>query len=118
MSRQIMSSMSRCAVKRRMKLSRRLMNGFRDRRQPAIATSVIPAQPNRRNPGPCAETLVESLEPNLVGRDDERCHERAKKQKVGACNQLERKRRCSVCDGDGAGSAHIRMLAGKYAQTV
>ena len=42
----------------------------------------------------------------LSGGDDERDQERAEEQQVCARDQLERKRRGAVCDGDGATSAH------------
>ena len=61
---------------------------------------------------------AESSEANLFGRDEERGQERAEEEKVRSGDELERKRRCAVCNGDGAVSVHAMSLVGNRVETV
>ena len=53
---------------------------------------------------------AESSEANLFGRDEERGQERAEEEKVHGGDELQRKRRCAVCDGDGTALVHAMRL--------
>ena len=54
-----------------------------------------------------------SLETNLFGGDEERCQERAEEEKVHGGDELQRERRCAVCNGDGTGLVHAMRLGCK-----
>ena len=56
---------------------------------------------------------VESSEANLFGRDEERDQERAEEEKVRDGDELQRERRCAVCNGDGTGLVHAMRLGCK-----
>ena len=61
---------------------------------------------------------AESSEANLFGRDEERGQERAEEEKVRSGDEFERKRRCAVCNGDGAVLVHATSLDRNRAETV
>ena len=56
---------------------------------------------------------AESSETNLFGRNEERGQERAEEEKVHGGDELQRKRRCAVCNGDGTGLVHAMRLGCK-----
>ena len=61
---------------------------------------------------------AESSEANLFDRDEERGQERAEEGKVRGGDELQRKRRCAVCNGDGTVLVHALRLDRNRAQTV
>ena len=61
---------------------------------------------------------AESSEANLFDRDEERGQERAEEEKVRSGDELERKRRCAVGNGDRAVLVHATSLEGNRAETV
>ena len=61
---------------------------------------------------------AESSETNLFGRDEERGQERAEEEKVHGGDELQRKRRCAIRNGDGAVLVHATSLHRNRAETV
>ena len=61
---------------------------------------------------------AEGSETNLFGRNEERGQERSKEEKVHGGDELQRKRRCAVCNGDGTVLVHAMSLDRNRAQTV